>query len=367
MLLLICEEYHFDFILYFLGTLTANDQFCTCCLLRSIIKTIHRNIPNTCDSFSHLCQASAVCLARQITKLSSNFIRGRQEDPSEFLMVLLDHMIHCLSPIDLLLHDTYSYNPIRIIFGFIIESSIKCAICLNNIKKQNYESVLSIPIISYSAIEEALKAFCCDESLTGDNSFICSNCQTTVSALQSIELSNTSPVIFIHFKRFFYDKTTKRIQKYKQFISYPELLDLSPFINKSVLQFNEEHDKYNEFVYRLYAVVVHVGETVEYGHIFSYIRSPDNFWYKANDESITQTNLDTVLADNNSYILCYNKITKANTIVPEIQIDAFVEGTPRCLFSSTPIRPNETNYKTAHDDPIVRKTSILTCLSHLFC
>ena len=120
-------------------------------------------------------------------------------------------------------------------------------------------------------------------------------------------------------------------------------------------------------VYRLYAVVIHVGETVKYSHIFSYIRSPDNFWYKANDESIIQTNLDTVLADNNSYIFCYNKTTNANTIVREIQIDAFVEGTPHCLFSSTPIRPNETNYKTTHDDPIVGKTSILTCLSHLFC
>ena len=229
------------------------------------------------------------------------------------------------------------------------------------------EVFLSIPIISCSTIEEALKAFFSDESLTGDNSFICSDCQTTVSALQSIELSNTSSAIFIHFKRFFSDKTTKRIQRYNQFISYPELLDFSPFINKSVLQFNEERDKYNEFVYRLYAVVIHVGETVKYGRIFSYIRSPDNFWYKANDESIIQTNLDTILADNNSYILCYNKTTKANTIVPEIQIDAFVEGTPHCLFLSTPIRPNETNYKTTHDDSIVGKTSILTCLSHLFC
>ena len=113
-------------------------------------------------------------------------------------------MIQCLSSIDLLLHDTYSYNLIRIIFGFIIESSIKCTICLNNITKQNYESVLSIPIISYSTIEEALKVFCSDEPLTGDNSFICSNCQTTVSALQPIELSNTSSAIFIHFKRFFF-------------------------------------------------------------------------------------------------------------------------------------------------------------------
>ncbi|CAF2058737.1 unnamed protein product, partial [Rotaria magnacalcarata] len=60
-------------------TLMENNEFCSCCVLHSIIET------------------SAISMARHITKLSSSFIPGHQEDPSEFLVVLFDHLIQCLS------------------------------------------------------------------------------------------------------------------------------------------------------------------------------------------------------------------------------------------------------------------------------
>ncbi|CAF4462588.1 unnamed protein product, partial [Rotaria socialis] len=165
---------------------------------------------------------------RYITKLSSSFIPGHQEDSSEFLAVLFDHLIQCLSSTRSS-DATNLSSAIHIIFGIILESSIKCTQCLNENSKQSYERLWSISIISYLTLEQALDEFCSVEKLTGDDQFYCSNCQAKVLGLQSTKLNHVSPVIFIQFKRFIYDKHVEVIRKIKQFISYPELPDISPF------------------------------------------------------------------------------------------------------------------------------------------
>ncbi|CAF3166636.1 unnamed protein product [Rotaria socialis] len=209
-------------------TLMENNEFCSCCVLHSVIESIHKSIQNLCDSFGQLSQASAVLMTRYITKLSSSFIPGHQEDSSEFLAVLFDHLIQCLSSTRSS-DATNLSSAIHIIFGIILESSIKCTQCLNENSKQSYERLWSISIISYLTLEQALDEFCSVEKLTGDDQFYCSNCQAKVLGLQSTKLNHVSPVIFIQFKRFIYDKHVEVIRKIKQFISYPELPDISPF------------------------------------------------------------------------------------------------------------------------------------------
>ncbi|CAF4288653.1 unnamed protein product, partial [Rotaria magnacalcarata] len=298
------------------STLTKNDEFCSCCVLHSFIGSIHRNIRNLSDPFAQLSQASAISMTRYITQLSSSFIPGHQEDPSEFLVVLFDHLIQCLSSTRS--SDTANLSSaIHIIFGIILESSIKCTQCLNENSKQSYESIWSISIISYLTLEQALDGFCSVEELTGDDKFYCSNCQA---------------------KRFIHDKDVKVIRKIKQFISYPEVLDISPFLTSEIIQLNHEQSTSNVYIYKLNAVVVHIGEAADSGHIFSYIRSPDNLWYKADDTSVQRIDLDTVLACNNSYILCYAKSSTAGQVLRETEFFKSYEESSRVLFSSTPVR-----------------------------
>ncbi|CAF4164381.1 unnamed protein product [Rotaria sp. Silwood2] len=326
-------------------TLTENDEFCSCCLMRSIIKSIHQLNHRTCSFFSQLCQASAVSMGRQINKLSSSFVVGRQEDPSEFLIVLLNHMIQCFSPMKLLSCSTFLSNPIDIIFGINLETSITCSICFNKTQQNNHECVWSVAISSCFNLKQALDSFCSTEELAGDDMFFCSKCETKVVALKSTKLTDPSPVIFIHLKRFFFDKTIKTIHKMDHFIAYPELLDLSSLICPTVIQSNQENYSLNEFLYQLNSVVVHVGENANNGHIFSYIRSPDNLWYKADDESITRVDLSDVLTDNNSYILCYSKVSRQKIISNETETFTSFEVVPRLLLSSTPKHIQEKSYK----------------------
>ena len=346
----------------FVGTLTENDEFCSCCILRSIIGNIHRNIQQLSNSFSELSQASAVSFMRYITRLSPSFVSGRQEDPSEFLVVLIDHLIQCLSPTHSSLNTINLSNPIHIIFGIIVKSSIKCTQCLNETSKENYESVWSIPIISFSTLEQALDSFCSVEELSGDNMFFCSNCEKKVVGLQSTQLAHTSPVIFFQFKRFVYNKNVKVTHKIKEFISYPEVLDMAPFITSDVVESLHQQHKSNEYIYKLNAVVAHLGETVNSGHIFSYIRSPDNTWYEADDELVKKTDLHVVLTDNNSYILCYTKTSEDNIISQEKELfQSFTEPLHKIL-SSTPIRLDDTICKSSDRQSAVTLNSILIIL-----
>ncbi|CAF4298851.1 unnamed protein product, partial [Rotaria sordida] len=189
--------------------------------------------------------------------------------------------------------------------------------------------------------------------------FFCSKCRTKVLALQSTKLIDASPVIFIRLKRFVYDKKVKVVRKIKQLISYPELLDLSSFITSEALQSNKENHKFNEFIYQLNAVVVHFGETVDSSHIFSYIRSLDHLWYKADDASITKTNLNNVLDDNDAYILCYSKLAKNEVILRQTEVYTACKESSRLLFSSTPIRPDDRAYTNIEDRTTTRANVLL--------
>ncbi|CAF4202257.1 unnamed protein product [Rotaria sordida] len=228
--------------------------------------------------FCELGQASAFQIARRITDLSSSFVPGQQEDPSEFLIVLLNRFMQRISSNDNTLFSTYLCNPLHSIFGINVKSSITCTSCQIQITKKNYETIWSIPIVSYYNLKEALVAFCSKEKLTGDNAFPCSQCHSKTTALQSLQLANTSSIIIIHLKRFIYDqknnldlikyRTESRIEiipkkNYKnQYPDYSNSPDTScsslssqllpvPLTNKSHISFRNDSNQISDEATRL--------------------------------------------------------------------------------------------------------------------
>jgi ubiquitin C-terminal hydrolase len=300
---------------------------------------IHPRIHNKSSLLCELTQASAFQIARRISELCSSFIPGQQEDPSEFLIVLLNHFIQCISSNDIISFSTYLSNPLHSIFGINVKSSTICTRCENQIIKQNYESIWSISVVSYYNLKDALTAFCSKENLTGDNALQCSQCHTKTAALQSLQLVNISPIVIIHLNRFIYDQKKKLTRKLKHLISYPEFLNFMPYIvsNNPSSEAQENHQS-DEYIYILYAVVVHLGETADNGHIFVYVRSPDNLWYKINDESVTLVNPKVVLSDTNSYLLWYTKLSEEKRNLYRKEIDQLSKPSSHISFSSTPKR-----------------------------
>jgi ubiquitin carboxyl-terminal hydrolase 36/42 len=59
--------------------------------------------------------------------------------------------------------------------------------------------------------------------------------------------------------------------------------------------------------YKLYGVLVHLGYTSHSGHYYSYVRAPNDVWYKADDERVSVVSKNDAL-NQNAYILFYSRI-----------------------------------------------------------
>ena len=81
-----------------------------------------------------------------------------------------------------------------------------------------------------------------------------------------------------------------------------------------------------EFVYELYAILVHNGGAFG-GHYFAYIKNQQDMWYNFNDSTVSPIS-DTELMNtfggagmpNTAYMLLYRKVNSSNEIspVPEV-------------------------------------------------
>ncbi|CAM4756927.1 unnamed protein product [Rotaria magnacalcarata] len=279
--------------------------------------------------------------AQKIEQLSPSFTIGRQEDPSEFLQFLLDHLVTCLTPNKSMINVNLSKTPIEYILGLEIQSISMCKVCLRKSIVKNWESVLSLSIISHATIVESLEAFFFKEELHGEN------------------LYESLPVIFIQLKRFTYDKALRMIRKIHQSVTFPEILNLDCYFDQDIQELNKENNTIDNFVYKLNSVVVHLGENATSGHVFTYVRSPDETWYTANDESMKSTRLDTVLGDKDAYILCYTKVPKSSAILSDTNMIISPARSSLFLNSSTPINSSKIFDKNTNNSTTARNNAFL--------
>ncbi|KAJ3126506.1 hypothetical protein HK100_010209 [Physocladia obscura] len=82
--------------------------------------------------------------------------------------------------------------------------------------------------------------------------------------------------------------------KINKMMSFPEKLDLQPFIFKSK----------SKAIYNLYGVLVHAGHSCNSGHYYSYVKAPNGIWYLKNDSEVKQVSTSKVL-EQNAYMLFY--------------------------------------------------------------
>ena len=101
-------------------------------------------------------------------------------------------------------------------------------------------------------------------------------------------------------------------------------------------------------------MLVHIDETVHNGHIFCYARSPDSLWYKYDDTSVTKTNLETVLCEHDSYILCYTKSGRDTIVSHKIEVDENLKELSQLPLLSTSIHHHEKISEIVSNDSNVR-------------
>lgn len=128
-------------------------------------------------------------------------------------------------------------------------------------------------------------------------------------------------------KRFVYSETGSRTSKLSHLVEFPEQLDLTPFmaspdlsnsrIDKLEVQDENHLELYGKLqppLYRLSAVVVHLGQGLHSGHYTAYVHPRSSTgqhaacpWYFVSDDTVRRVPLTEVLAQS-AYMLFYEQV-----------------------------------------------------------
>ncbi|CAF4698697.1 unnamed protein product, partial [Rotaria sp. Silwood1] len=131
---------------------------------------------------------------------------------------------------------------------------------------------------------------------------------------------------------------------------YPETITLDCYFDEATRQSNKENEDYS-FIYTLNSVIVHLDEYVTNCHVFTYVRAPDGYWDKADDELVTLVHLDSVLNHKDVYILCYVKMPQNSIYLSNDEPISSPIQSSSILISSTPT----VSYKYFHKAPDIHE------------
>ncbi|XP_056131110.1 ubiquitin carboxyl-terminal hydrolase 48 [Lampris incognitus] len=199
---------------------------------------------------------------------------GQQQDAQEFSKLFLS-----------LLEDTLSkqknpslHNVIQQQFCGQFSYVTVCNQCgrASPLPSRFYE--LELNIQGHKNLTECVTEFLKEEKLDGDNRYFCENCQSKQNATRRIKLHSLPPTLNLQLMRFVFDRQTGHKKKLNTFISFPEQLDMGPFL---------EGKQDQKCVYELSAVLIHRGVSAYSGHYIAHVRDArTSDWYKFNDEEI---------------------------------------------------------------------------------
>ncbi|XP_057539202.1 ubiquitin carboxyl-terminal hydrolase 19-like [Amaranthus tricolor] len=243
---------------------------------------------------------SPMNILSRLPSIGGNMGHGSQEDAHEFMRFAIDTMQSvCLDEhggekiIDPKSQET---TLIQHIFGGQLRSQVVCTKC-NKVSNQ-YENMMDLTVEiqgDATSLQECLNQFTAKEWLDGDNMYRCDGCKDYVRAWKHLTIHQAPNVLTIALKRF----QSGRFGKINKKISFPENLDLSPYMS-------EERDGTDK--YKLYAVIVHVDmlNASFFGHYICYTRGFQGGWYRIDDCKVTGVELEEVLSQG-AYMLLYRR------------------------------------------------------------
>ncbi|NXT40560.1 UBP50 hydrolase, partial [Pelecanoides urinatrix] len=236
------------------------------------------------------------------------FSKRTQQDAQEFLICVLNELHEALKKVRAqtkrrrvtdakasrgTVGDT---SIITQLFEGQLSYDITCLECKTTTNRPEIFTVLSLPIPSKSAcsLQDCLKCFFQQETLTWNNQIHCSWCGTKQDAAVKATLIKAPQIIIFHLKRFEWQGKHKR--KLSTDICYPlSSLDLSPYTSPPCCK---------DAVYSLSAVVNHSG-LLDDGHYTAFCKhSVTKNWYSFDDAQVIKIPNSSVQTDT-AYLLFY--------------------------------------------------------------
>lgn len=273
------------------------NQFCMLCEMERHVKRI-KNSNGT--------SIKPVSIVQRLKYINKSFQFGRQEDAHEFLRYIIDHMWKaCLMNLDIKTNQekldprVKETTAINYIFGGYHRSQVLCLNCNSRSNTFDFFMDFILDIRNAKSLEDALKKFTQPETLEQEEAYNCFKCRRKVAARKRFTVFKAPNVATFQLKRFDSDRIFGG--KVTKFISYPDELDLRPYMSDPNTTDNTK--------YQLSAVLVHVGHSSNSGHYFCYIKNSNNFWYRMDDSNVSLVGQNTVLQQQ-AYLLFYIRKTK---------------------------------------------------------
>ncbi|XP_013383086.1 ubiquitin carboxyl-terminal hydrolase 48 isoform X2 [Lingula anatina] len=153
----------------------------------------------------------------------------------------------------------------------------RCQGCGRCSERMSEFNELDLNIKGHRELPECIEEFLEEEKLEGDNQYMCQQCGSKQNATRKISLRSLPPVLNLQLLRFVFDRTTGHKKKLNTYIQFPEILDMSKYIELP------EHS----VQYDLCAVLIHRGPSAYSGHYIAHIQDRSRgTWHKFNDEEI---------------------------------------------------------------------------------
>ena len=185
-----------------------------------------------------------------------------------------------------------------------------------SLRSQGMESLMQPDPSPNISLNDCIKTYCTQETLTDSERWECSACHKRVCAEKKLSISKTPDILIIHLKRFRVDQSSYgRIETVKNHekVVFPcgmEELNLKPFLAPGVddafVSENIRSTKYN-----LYAVAQHHGQTMRFGHYTAVAQNQlTKQWTKFNDsytDNIRKENVYSKVVNSNAYVLFYQR------------------------------------------------------------
>jgi len=160
-------------------------------------------------------------------------------------------------------------------------------------------------------LNDCLLRFTRPEHLGSSAKIKCSKCHSYQESTKQLTMQTLPLVACFHLKRF--EHSTRFHKKISNHVSFPEDLDMTPFLSRPGCRGDEECPtsiampqlSSSQNRYSLYAVVNHHG-TLDSGHYTCFIRQNKDQWFKCDDHMITKATSATVL-QSEGYLLFYHK------------------------------------------------------------